>query len=192
MSSISRRSVLGLLCTAPGGVLHLILEAIAYPLDEALHAGAGRCTVNLQADGSVSVADDGRGTDTRRDADGTPVRKPVMATRDLRFFDSPDAPTLPDGHLRRGMSVVAALSTWLVHTNYRQDGAWTQRYEHGIPVTDLVPIAGNGNTGTTVHFIPDPALLDRQSVSDAELRDFGLASSVDPQHQRRDRHVARV
>jgi DNA gyrase subunit B len=52
------------------------------------------------------------------------------------------------------MSVVAALSEWLVHTNRRQDGSWTQRYEHGIPVTDLVPVADNGTTGTTVHFRP--------------------------------------
>jgi DNA gyrase/topoisomerase IV subunit B len=34
---------------------------------------------------------------------------------------------------RRGISVVAALSEWLVHTNRRRDDAWTQRYEHGIP-----------------------------------------------------------
>jgi DNA gyrase subunit B len=154
---------------APGGVLHLILEVIAYPVDEALHTGAGRCTVTLHADGSVSVSDDGRGTDTRHDSDGVPVKKPVMATKDLRYFDSPEAPALPNGHPRRGMSVVAALSTWLVHTNHRHNGAWTQRYEHGIPVTDLVPIAGDGSTGTTVHFIPDPALMDPEPLSAAEL-----------------------
>ncbi|WP_433679607.1 hypothetical protein [Nocardia sp. CA-119907] len=34
-------------------------------------------------------------------------------------------------------------------------GAWTQRYEHGVPVTDLLPITSNGTTGTTVHFRPD-------------------------------------
>jgi DNA gyrase subunit B len=51
------------------------------------------------------------------------------------------------------MSVVAALSEWLVHTNRRRGGAWTQRYEHGIPVTDLVPIDDDGTTGTTVHFL---------------------------------------
>jgi len=43
----------------------------------------------------------------------------------------------------------------LVHTNRRRDGAWTQRYEHGIPVTDLVSIPGSSATGTTVQFRPD-------------------------------------
>jgi topoisomerase IV subunit B len=154
---------------APSGTLHLVLETIAYPADEALATGSGQCTVTLHADGSVSVSDDGRGTDTRRGPDGTPVRKPVMATKDLRFFDAPEAPALPDGHPRRGMSVVAALTVWLVHTNHRRDGAWTQRYEHGIPVTDLVPLDEDGRTGTTVHFMPDTALLGSTAVSLAEL-----------------------
>jgi DNA gyrase subunit B len=142
---------------APGGVLHLVLEVVAYAADEAASTG-GRCTITLHADGSVSVADNGRGTDTRRDGQGAPVRKPVMATRDLRFFDAPTAQTLPDGHPRRGISVVAALSTWLVHTNHRANGSWTQRYEHGIPVTGLAPIPAQPTTGTTVHFLPSAAL----------------------------------
>ena len=154
---------------APSGTLHLVLEAIAYPLDEALDTGSGECTVLLHADGSVSVSDDGRGTDTRHGPDGAPVRKPVMATKDLRFFDSLEAPALQDGHPRRGMSVVAALTVWLVHTNHRRNGAWTQRYEHGTPVTDLVPISADGCRGTTLHFMPDAALLGSTAVSTADL-----------------------
>ncbi|MEU2251266.1 ATP-binding protein [Streptomyces sp. NPDC019224] len=143
---------------APGGVRHLILEVLAYAADEAECTGGGRALVRLHPDGSVSVTDDGRGTDTRLDAAGRPVKKPVMATKDLRFFDAPDAPPLPDGHPRRGMSVVAALSDWLIHTNRRADGSWTQRYEHGVPVTDLDPVAADGRTGTRVHFRPAAGL----------------------------------
>ncbi|MBP0932195.1 ATP-binding protein [Streptomyces sp. KCTC 0041BP] len=139
---------------APGGLRHLVLEVVAYAADEAESRGGGRCTVTLHADGSVSVADDGRGTDTRFDDAGRAVRKPVMATKDLRFFDHPEPPPLPDGHPRRGMSVVAALSAWLVHTNRRAGGAWTQRYEYGVPVTGLTPVADDGTTGTLVHFRP--------------------------------------
>ncbi|MFE3607324.1 ATP-binding protein [Streptomyces goshikiensis] len=139
---------------APGGLRHLVLEVVAYAADEAESRGGGRCTVTLHADGSVSVADDGRGTDTRFDDAGRAVRKPVMATKDLRFFDHPEPPPLPDGHPRRGMSVVAALSAWLVHTNRRAGGAWTQRYAYGVPVTGLTPVADDGTTGTLVHFRP--------------------------------------
>src|SRR5690242_14226850 len=96
------------------------MEVVAYADEEAASAERrGRCTISLHGDGSVSVADDGRGTQTRTDDGGTAVRKPVMATRDLRFFDGAPSAHLPDGTPRRGMSVVAALSEWLVHTNRR-------------------------------------------------------------------------
>jgi topoisomerase IV subunit B len=156
---------------AAGGATHLILEVLAYAAEEVGAAGAsGRCVVTLHADGSVSVADNGRGTDTRHDADGRPVRKPVMATKDLRFFDLPDPQLLPDGHPRRGMSTVAALSTWLFHTNRRRTGAWTQRYEHGIPVTALVAIPGDETTGTTVRFLPTDDVRAMREVSPSSLR----------------------
>lgn len=101
-----------------------------------------------------------------------------MATKDLRFFDSPEAVMLPDGHPRRGMSVVAALSDWLVHTNRRLNGSWMQRYEHGIPVTGLNPIPQDGTTGTTVHFLSDVTLLANVQISGKELR--RLADALSP------------
>jgi topoisomerase-4 subunit B len=145
---------------APGGLDHLVLEVLAYADDEAQFLGrVGRAVVTLLTDGSVSVADDGRGTDTRYDDKGRVIRKPVMSTRDLRFFDEPDTSILPDGYPRRGMSVVSALSRWLTHTNRRHHGSWTQRYEWGLPVTDLVAIPDDGTTGTTVHFQSDRTLI---------------------------------
>jgi topoisomerase IV subunit B len=159
---------------APNGVVHLVLEVLAYAADEAEGATAGRAVVTLVVDGSISVSDDGRGTDTRRDDRGRPVRKPVIATKDLRFFDVPDAEVLPDGHPRRGMSVVAALSVWVIHVNRRRDGAWTQRYRHGVPVTGLVPIDADGTTGTTVHFLPDAALCGTATVTAAEVRSLAV------------------
>lgn len=142
---------------AAGGLRHLILEVLAYAEEEAEHRGrTGHVVITQRRDGSVSVVDDGRGTDTRRDPAGQVIRKPVMATRDVRFFGQPDAPLLPDGLPRQGMSTVAALSTWLEHSNYRASGAWTQRYEHGIPTAELRELPGTGRTGTGVQFLPGP------------------------------------
>lgn len=152
-----------------GGTLrHLVLEVLAYAAEEAEALGRpGRCEILVHDDGSVAVTDDGRGTEVRRGPDGAVVRKPVMATRDLRFFASDDAPPLADGRPRRGMSVVAAVSTWLVHTNRRAEGSWAQRYERGVPVTDLEPVPADGRHGTTVHLLADPALVpDRRLTAD--------------------------
>ncbi|MEU2773805.1 ATP-binding protein [Streptomyces sp. NPDC007162] len=154
---------------APGGPGHLVLEVVAHAADEAASRGGGECLVTLHTDGSVSVTDDGRGTDTRVDEHGQVVRKPVMATKDLRFFDRPETELLPDGHPRRGMSVVAALSTWLIHTNRRLDGSWTQRYEHGVPVTGLEPVEDDGTTGTGVRFLPDGAPRPQWSLTTDEV-----------------------
>ena len=151
---------------APGGLQHLLLEVLAYANDEAEALGRrGKCVVTVHADGSVSVADDGRGTDTRRDSQGAVIKKPVMATKDLRFFDSQHGVLLPDGHVRRGMSVVSALSCWLMHKNRCQNGAWTQGYEYGLPTTDLVPIDCSQATGTTVHFLADRNLVPSSSLT---------------------------
>lgn len=163
---------------APGGAFHLLLEVLAYAAEEAA-ATAGpagptpsRCRVILHPDGSVSVADTGRGTQTRV-AEGPPVRKPVAATPDLRLFDREPPELLPDGLPRRGLSVVSALSADLVHLNRRTTGAWRQRYERGVPVTDLEPVEPDGTTGTTVTFRPDPTLAPLPPRDDAAWRLLG-------------------
>lgn len=154
---------------AADGMVHLILEVLAYAADEADATGSGRAAVTLHGDGSVSVADFGRGTDTRADHDGEMVKKPVASTKDVRFFDDPSAAVLPDGKPRRGMSIVAACSEWLIHTNRRRSGAWIQRYEYGVPVTALRSIPSNGSTGTKVHFLPDPEIVDLGPISRSHI-----------------------
>lgn len=158
------------------GPLHLVLEALAYAVEEAEDYGQPAHITITVSDGSVSVADNGRGTDTRIDARDQTIRKPVMATKDIRFFDSPETVELPDGQPRRGMSVVSSRSTGLAHTNRRINGSWTQRYEHGVPVTDLMSVPDDGTTGTTVHFLPDPALVKPNNVAVEELRRWAKPS----------------
>jgi DNA gyrase subunit B len=160
----------------------MILEVLAYANDEAASTGrVGTAVVTTQADGSVSVADDGRGTDTRRDADGRVVRKPVMATRDVRFFDDPHRPVLPDGLPRWGMSVVAALSSLLVHENRRTTASWRQAYHHGIPAGDLLELlrtdadgstGSTPSTGTTVTFRLDGCPREPESLTAADVAAF--------------------
>ncbi|RIK13465.1 MAG: ATP-binding protein [Acidobacteria bacterium] len=136
-----------------GGLRHLVLEVLAYADEEAESLGRkGTAAVTHHGDGSITVADDGRGTDTRTDGDGRVVRKPVMATPDVRFRDEASAPRLPDGLPRRGMSTVAALSSRLVHQNHRRDGSWSQTYRRGIPDDDLAAVEPRETTGTSVTF----------------------------------------
>jgi topoisomerase IV subunit B len=139
-----------------GGRRHLILEVLAYADDEAATLGRAGCAcVMIHENGTVTISDDGRGTDTRRDSDGGVIRKPVMATVDLRFADVNASPLLSDGLPRRGMSTVAALSSRLVHENHREAEAWSQTYRHGIPDSTITACRPRGRTGTVVTFRSD-------------------------------------
>ena len=141
---------------AAGGRRHLVLEVLAYANEEAESLGrTGRAVVTMHADGRVTVADDGRGTDTRVAEHGDTVRKPVMSTRDVRFFDAQDGDRLPDGLPRRGISVVSALSPVLVHENRTASGAWSQTYRHGVPDGELRAVAPSTTTGTSATFDAD-------------------------------------
>jgi topoisomerase IV subunit B len=153
-----------------GGLAHLVLEVVAYPVDEAESGTTDRVLITLHSDGSISVEDNGRGTNVFFDETGKPMVKPIMATRDVRFFDNPSAELLPDGLPRTGMSVVAALSSWLVHENRRLDGAWTRRYHQGLPESELTEVDAGAHTGTVVHFQPDPAVFGGQQLTAEELR----------------------
>ncbi|GAB3811470.1 hypothetical protein GCM10028799_06230 [Kribbella italica] len=162
-----------------GDLLHLALEAIAYPVDEGVGGTATRARVVLHDDGSIEVSDDGRGTHVRFDDDGVPMVKPIMATRDLRFFGDPSAQLLPDGRPRNGMSVVVALSAWAIHTNHRTEGSWTRRYEYGVPRGPLVSLPAASTTGTTVHFRPDPELFAEKLTVDGLAKACeGFAPSI--------------
>jgi|SRR5579884_817268 topoisomerase-4 subunit B len=89
----------------------------------------------------------------------------------------PEAMLLPDRHPQRGMSVVPALTGWLVHTNRRCNGSWTHCYQHGIPVTDLTSIPDDGTTGTTLRFMPDSALVTNTHISGCELPQLTFPTS---------------
>jgi DNA gyrase/topoisomerase IV subunit B len=133
----------------PDELVHMVLEVVAYADDEAEDRGKiGTVTVT---DSQVSIVDDGRGTDTRREPDGSVVRKPIMSTKDLRFFGQPNSPLLPDGRPRRGISTVAAVCTELIHENRRKEGAWAQTYQLGVPLSELVEASSSEGTGTAIH-----------------------------------------
>lgn len=80
----------------------------------------------------------------------------------------PPAVRVSEGRPRRGMSVVAALSTWLVHSNRRSNGSWTQRYERGIPVTDLAALADDGPP--VPPSTSDPTLLSSVTSTQTQKR----------------------
>lgn len=150
---------------------HSALEVLAYADDEAEALGRiGTVRVTI-TNSTISVDDDGRGTETRVTENGAIVRKPVMSSKDVRFYGSDAAPLLPDGVRRRGMSTVSAVSEMLVHVNHRESRSWSQAYRYGVPDDDLAEIEFRGHSGTTVTFSAD----DATAVDLERLRSLAMA-----------------
>jgi DNA gyrase/topoisomerase IV subunit B len=72
--------------------------------------------------------------------------------------------------LGRAGRCAVTLSQWLTHTNRCHDGAWTQRYDHGIPVSDLERVPTIPDTGTTVRFLVDHLLVPEARLAPDLIR----------------------
>jgi DNA gyrase subunit B len=132
-------------------------------IDEAL---AGYCThieVDIKADGSVSVTDDGRGIPTDvHPTTGKSALETVLTILHAGGKFGSGGYKVSGGLHGVGISVVNALSAWVDVTVWRDHKVHTQRYERGIPVTELVSSPSQEEkTGTRVNFLPDTEIFSQ-------------------------------
>ncbi|NES95412.1 MAG: DNA topoisomerase (ATP-hydrolyzing) subunit B [Desertifilum sp. SIO1I2] len=143
--------------TGPRGLHHLVYEVVDNSIDEAL---AGYCThveIDLNADGSVTVTDDGRGIPTDvHPRTGKSALETVMTVLGAGGKFGGGGYKVSGGLHGVGVSVVNALSEWVKATVWRDKKVFTQRYEQGKPIGDIANKPHKeGNTGTQIQFKPD-------------------------------------
>jgi DNA gyrase subunit B len=153
--------------TGPRGLHHLVYEVVDNSIDEAL---AGHCThieIEIKADGSCCVTDDGRGIPTGiHPTTGKSALETVMTVLHAGGKFGGGGYKVSGGLHGVGISVVNALSEWVEVTVWREKQVHKQRYERGIPVTELISAPDKENKqGTQVHFLPDEEIF-------SETRDF--------------------
>ncbi|MCL2254699.1 MAG: DNA gyrase subunit B [Lachnospiraceae bacterium] len=157
------------------GLNHLVYEIVDNAVDEHI---AGFCTlikVTLEADGSATIEDNGRGIPVGMHEKGISAERLVFTTLHAggKFDDS--AYKTSGGLHGVGSSVVNALSAYLV-VKVKIDGlVYEDRYERGIPSIDLVngllPVVGKSrDTGTTVNFLPDNMIFDKTRFREEDIK----------------------
>ncbi|HZY96715.1 MAG TPA: DNA topoisomerase (ATP-hydrolyzing) subunit B [Candidatus Cybelea sp.] len=147
--------------TAERGLHQLVYEAVDNAVDEALAGYARNIRVVLLKDGSCSVEDDGRGIPIDIHAEEKlPAVEVVMTLLHAGAKFGKGGYKVSGGLHGVGISVVNALSEWMV-THVKRDGfAWQMKFERGITVQKLRKAGRTEGTGTLQWFKPDPDVFE--------------------------------
>ena len=160
---------------------HLIQEVIDNSVDEALAGHCSQINVTLHADGSISVADNGRGmpVDIHPEEQVTGVE--VIMTRLHAGGKFSDKNYQFSGGLHGvGVSVVNALSEYLDVTVNRKSAQYRMSFRGGAKVSELTNVGKvkRDLTGTTITFLPDETYFDTVKISTAKLKHVLKAKAV--------------
>lgn len=157
------------------GLNHLIYEIMDNAVDEHLAGYCSTIWVTLEADGSATVSDNGRGIPVGMHEKGISAERLVFTTLHAGGKFDNEAYKTSGGLHGVGSSVVNALSARM-HVTVRTGGfIYEDHYERGIPTLELekglLPVVGKTKeTGTTINFLPDDTIFDRTRFKEDEVK----------------------
>lgn len=175
LEAVRRRPGMYIGSVSTKGLNHLIYEIVDNAVDEHLAGHCDTIHVTLEADGSATVEDDGRGIPVGMHEKGISAERLVFTTLHAggKFDDS--VYKTSGGLHGVGSSVVNALSTYLTVRVKSGGCIYEDKYERGNPTVELVngllPVVGKARgTGTTVNFLPDDTIFDKTRFKEDEIK----------------------
>src|SRR6201996_5425301 len=161
LEAVRKRPGMYIGSTGERGLHHLVYEVVDNSVDEALAGYASNIEVTLLADGGVRVVDNGRGIPVdEHPVEHRPAVEVVLTTLHAGGKFGGDSYAVSGGLHGVGVSVVNALAVRLDEEIRRDGYVWSQSYERGAPVTDLVRGEATDETGTTTTFWPDQLIFE--------------------------------
>ncbi|MGI6055178.1 MAG: DNA gyrase/topoisomerase IV subunit B [Clostridium sp.] len=148
------------------GLNHLIYEIVDNSVDEHLAGACSAIWVTLEADGSCTIRDNGRGIPVEMHKKGVSAERIVLSTLHAGGKFDNNAYKTSGGLHGVGSSVVNALSEYMDVTVYKNGQIHHDAYRRGIPTValenGLLPVLGRTKeTGTKINFRPDPEIFEK-------------------------------
>ena len=161
LEAVRKRPGMYIGSTDSRGLHHLIWEIVDNSIDEALNGYGKKIQITLEADGSVTVQDEGRGMPIGQHASGVNTLQVIFTVLHAGGKFSSEGGYKTAGGLHGvGASVVNALSEWLT-VEVAHDGELVRMEfaDGGKKIGKLEHLGKTNRTGSTVRFKPDPRIF---------------------------------